>query len=186
MNEHRKIAEARHFLQRLSKNTSTPTEFRFEVSAFLSSSRSALQYALDEAKTVNGGQGWFDCHSKAPAVRYLKEKRDINIHVEPVLLQLGFMFSESISLSCVSVSGTLTDVNGNPSPSVTTHNNLATETAPHTHTPAPTPASTSIFYRFNDWSGPEDVYTLCERYVVQIEAIVAEGRAKGFLTSPAA
>jgi hypothetical protein len=193
MNEHLKIAEARHFLQRFSKAEPTPQEFKFEVSAFLSSSRSALQYALDEAKTRAGGQIWFDNHARAPDVRYLKEKRDTNIHHEPVIPQVGLMFSDSLSVSIpLLLSGTLTDINGNSSLPVPTQNEPTTHTATHalastsTSTSTSASASASITYRFNDWPGPEDVHTLCERYLVQIEAIVAEGQSMGFLTPPAA
>jgi hypothetical protein len=34
----------------------------------------------------------------------------------------------------------------------------------------------------SDWSGPEDVITLCPMYLAELRSIVAEGVAKGFLT----
>ena len=53
MREQDKIAEADHFLARMNQSPEAPS-FRYELSAFLSASRSALQYALEEAKTKPG------------------------------------------------------------------------------------------------------------------------------------
>ena len=65
MHEDLKIAEAQHFLQELIRSARRdPAVSRYSVSAFLSAARSALQYALEEAKCKPGGQSWYDSSVK--------------------------------------------------------------------------------------------------------------------------
>src|SRR5271166_4284403 len=59
MHEYEKLEEARHFLERM-RQAAEPKAFQYELSAFLSAARSALQYALKEATTKTGGQKWYD------------------------------------------------------------------------------------------------------------------------------
>ena len=54
MHEGEKIKEAEHFLDRL--NEADIDTIQYEVSAFLTAARSALVYALEEAKSRPGGQ----------------------------------------------------------------------------------------------------------------------------------
>jgi hypothetical protein len=61
MHEDLKIAEAQHFLQELIRSAPRdPVVTRYSVSAFLSAARSALQYALEEAKCKQAGQSWYE------------------------------------------------------------------------------------------------------------------------------
>jgi len=41
-----------------------------------------------------------------------------------------------------------------------------------------------VSYHFSDWSGSDDVETLCYRYFLILETIVKDGQAKGFLSKP--
>ena len=162
----------------MSAPPTSTKEFSFELSAFLSSSRSALQYALEDAKKKPGGQAWFDGHAPGPDIKYLKDKRDGNIHIEPVSAQPNITFCDSISVGSLSIlSITLTDIHGN------VEHGVVSTSAPTEKLGGISPSSASICYRFLDWPGPEDVYTLCERYLLQLEAIVADGLARGFITT---
>jgi hypothetical protein len=59
--------------------------FRYELSAFLSAARSVLQYAFEEATTKPNGRQWYEAQVSGSAVlKFFKDKRDLNIHVEPV------------------------------------------------------------------------------------------------------
>lgn len=55
MYEQEKLDEARYFLSQMAMSADQPRAFRYELSAFLSAARSALQYALDEARAKVGG-----------------------------------------------------------------------------------------------------------------------------------
>ena len=80
MFEKEKIEEAKYFYDEMIKKHKDRKIFCFNLSAFLSASRSILQYALEEAKTKNNGQNWFDNHIHSnPIFRFFKDKRDINI-----------------------------------------------------------------------------------------------------------
>ena len=85
MHEQHKLDEAQYFLDRLGQ-LPEPDSFRYELSAFLSAARSALQYALEEAKTKPGGQAWYDAQvSGKTLVKFFRDKRDISIHRQPVV-----------------------------------------------------------------------------------------------------
>lgn len=60
MNEDQKIEEAQYFLDKLTNPDLEHPGFSFELSAFLTAARSALQYALEEARLKTGGQAWYD------------------------------------------------------------------------------------------------------------------------------
>lgn len=180
MNEDLKIAEADYFLQRLTRTAPRdPVATRFETSAFLSAARSALQYAHDEAISKTGGQAWYDAAVGIdPVVKFLKDRRDINIHHRP--LPMHTHTTIGVGPAALTLSGMAPTV-------VITDGDKTIEWTPPPPQLPPLPArdeppSTSHTYQFKDWPGPEDVITLCRRYLTEIMRIVAEGRARGFLT----
>src|SRR5437773_12276081 len=67
MFEQDKLDEAQYFLGHL-RGLREPRHFQYELSAFLTAARTALQYALDEARTKPGGQHWYDTQVSAKAV----------------------------------------------------------------------------------------------------------------------
>jgi len=62
MNEGQKTQEALYFHAQMLSNYEDRQNLVFNLSAFLSASRSAMQYALEEAKTKRGGQKWYDAY----------------------------------------------------------------------------------------------------------------------------
>jgi hypothetical protein len=58
---------------------------------------------------------------------------------------------------------------------------VASEPA-HASPPGYTPAEPQIRYEFEGWDGNEDVLTLSESYLNQLEAIVSDGIAKGMVS----
>jgi len=89
MHERRKIAEAEYFLARMEENRDSHEYFYYNLSAFLSASRSVLQFALEEAKIKAGGQAWYDQIMQANTVLlgFMRDRRDENIHKECVGLK---------------------------------------------------------------------------------------------------
>lgn len=85
MIEELKLAEAEYFYGQMLSVQETRAPFVYNLSAFLTAARSALQYALEDAKRKPGGQTWYDAAVAAqPSIKFLREKRNVNIHAAPV------------------------------------------------------------------------------------------------------
>lgn len=180
MNEDHKIEEAQYFLATLANPELELREFSFELSTFLTTARSALQYALEEARPKPGGQAWYDAQVGAsPAVKYFKDKRDVSVHVTPVIptrtihlrIEERVVFGDSISIEVRRPDGTIV-----PDPPQET----TKEHAPREITR--TSSSSSVTYHFSDWPGVDDVVTLCSSYLRQVRNIVLDGRSRGFIS----
>src|SRR5438552_4545066 len=96
MHEKAKVSEAEFFLTCLQRSASSGDKFHYFLSAFLSAARSALQYALEEART-KGSQSWYESAMRtSPILRFFKDKRDINIHQRPVAVMQQTILTESV------------------------------------------------------------------------------------------
>jgi hypothetical protein len=177
VHEQEKLDEAHHFLAGMTRSVEDPRAFRFELSAFLSAARSVLQYALVEAKTMTGGQAWFDAHATGnPVLSFFRDKRNVSIHSGPIVPAATInvsasdviRFSEAVLIRCLDDEG-----------------NLVSERSIGSQAPPPVvspPPSISRVYNFPDWTGQEDVLQLCRNYVAALEAVVNDGHSRGFLT----
>jgi hypothetical protein len=180
MHEQEKVNEAKYFYSRMLSEIDNRENFLFNLSAFLSSARSVLQYALKEARTRSGGQQWYDGHINAsPTLSFFKDKRDINIHTQPIDIRqnINIEITDRLYISD-SVSIRVTDKDGKV---VSEH---TSEPAPPPPREADIPPKVSNQFTFPDWPGPEDVPGLCRLYLDELVRIVADGQAKGFLTNP--
>jgi hypothetical protein len=178
MHEQAKIDEARYFLRQLYGLINEREPFKYNLSAFLSAARSALQYACKEVHDARkaGGQAWYDGHVKKPVVKFFKDKRDVSIHESPVAPSAKIEASITSQLFISdSVSVRIDRKDGTTAMAVSQSDPL----------PAPAPEVSSPIeykYMFQDWAGTEDVMRLCEMYANDVQAIVSDGQAKGFLT----
>jgi hypothetical protein len=137
-----------------------------------------LQYALSEAEKSNDGKKWYESHTSAnPILKFFKDKRDINIHATPVspIANYDVTLKANIGISD-SISVIVRDKNGNIK-------------SQHSSEPQPKPKDTKddqptirVTYRFDDWSGNEDVLTLCQKYLQELERLIDDGVNKGFIT----
>jgi hypothetical protein len=176
--ETEKISEAEYFYGQMSACEHDRMAFKFNLSAFLSASRSVLQFASDEAKTKSGGQAWYDSQVFcALTVKFFKDRRDFNIHVQPVgpIREVQVHIEESFHLDMVVSVTAMRDgkeqpSGGEPQRSVTT--------------PEPSPSRVTVTetYRFAEWGGGENLMTLCGLYLDELRKIVVDGRSKGFLS----
>jgi hypothetical protein len=165
MHEQDKLGEAQYFLDRLPQ-LPEPNSFRYELSAFLSAARSALQYARKEAKTKPNGLTWYDAHSVKTLIKFFKVKRNISIHEHPVrpVTSANVAITGGVSASAnVAITGGVSASASNPPP-------------------PPSPPVVAYSYTFTDWSGPEDVVTLCRLYLAEVQSVVSNGVAQGHLT----
>jgi hypothetical protein len=174
MHEHTKIQEARYFLGRM-KDSSEIAPFQYELSAFLSAARSALQYALKEAKSKTGGKAWYDSAvTNNRIVNFFKDKRDISVHHEPVVpnkdvtISIGEVlhFSEAVQITVYDREGRLVS--------------QGTAGCPFPPPQPPKPASVSYRFWFSDWAD-QDLMELCVQYLSEIQSTLEDGIEKGFL-----
>jgi len=177
MNELDKIQEAKYFYLQMVKEKENRMNLKFSLSAFLSSSRSVLQFALNEARTKKGGEKWYsDQVSKNRVVGFLKDKRDINIHEEPLTLKrdIKLRLSETIHIGEF-LTSVLKDKDGNVKGQFTS-----------SFQPIQGAVDKGIItskYSFENWEGDEDVISICEEYLKELESIVDDGKNKNFLTN---
>jgi hypothetical protein len=179
MYEQAKLAEARHFYFRMLAELNDREIFTYNLSAFLSSARSVMQYALEEAKPKTGGQQWYDSQMAAsPVLSFFRDKRDINVHFEPLkpVQHTNIAVTTTVHLSA-SVSITHLDANGN----------MLYQSPPETHEPEPrtpdAPPVVTTRYRFADWADSENVMTLSQMYLDELQRVVEDGVRNGFLTA---
>ena len=154
MHEQEKLSEAKHFLQRMEASLDDPTAFLYALSAFLSAARSVLQYAYEEARTKTSGKQWYEAHvSGNPVLKFFKDKRDINIHTEPIrpLGEITVSLTEGMTYP--------TQANSQEGGS-----------------------GTRIRYVFRDWRGSEDIIDLSHQYVEAIEIFVKAGLSNGVIS----
>jgi len=178
MHEEKKIREAKYFYSRMIEEQKNRDNFTYNLSAFLSCARSVLQYVLEEARPKPGGQQWYDNHISARTIlKFFKDKRDINIHTEPIkpLAHYNLTITDTIHLS-ESLSITVRDKDGNIKQQYSSD-----EPKPKPKEPE-TPAALEIKYKFDDWVGSEDILTLCQMYIQELEDIVKDGIHRGFVT----
>ncbi len=175
MHEDSKLKEAHYFCSQMLAKLDDRQEFLFNLSAFLSAARSVLQYALKEAKSKDRGKEWYNGHiGSSRTLSFFKHKRDINVHIEPVtvsqhtLIEMTLHISESFSLKVI-----------HPDGNIVSEYHSEPEAPPR---PAHIPPKISHRFTFPDWEGKEDVPGLCQAYFAELERVVADGQAKGFLT----
>jgi len=176
MYENMKIQEAEYFLSRMCENNERPF-FIYNLSAFLTAARSVLQYALKESETKPNGKSWYDSAVQSrPVVKFFKDKRDINIHAEPInpSAEINIGINDAITLSD-EVFITLTDKDGNV---------VAEERVPRSQPTREIQFNDPVVnYRFifRDWSGSEDVVALSRKYIKELNEIISDGVTRGFI-----
>jgi len=179
MHEQSKINEAEYFYSQILKHREKRNEFKYNISAFLSAARSVLQYILKEAQTKPAVQYWYDTTVIIdPILSFFRDKRDINIHEEPVEPNRNITkeLRETVHTS-ESITIILRDAEGNIKEKQT-----MSSKQPKDEEDENLKAKTRITYKFDDWSGNEDVITLCREYLDKLKTIVTDAQNKGFLS----
>jgi hypothetical protein len=177
MNEKEKLAEANFYLSKMNEEKNNSEHFKFYLSAFLSASRCVLQYAWNEIKSNNHLLWYNDYVSKHPPLGFFKERRDINIHSSPVnpSLNVNVKLYDSITMS-ESVRIIKRDKDGNVISDETFEGSKPAEVNTENR------GSVDYIYTFDEWSGNEDVPTLCQTYLNELLKFTAEAQSKGYIT----
>jgi len=155
MHKRSKLKEARDFLGRMHAERDNPDSFARELSAFLTASRSVLQYAHKEAVPKHGGQRWYDQAIANPLLAYFKDLRDDNIHALPVR---PLTKTQTVRAGFLNI--------GDDDDEML----------------IPYPHDTIVYrYEFQDRAG-EDVLDLCQQYLCALEDLVDNGVSAGWIT----
>jgi hypothetical protein len=177
MNENRKLTEAKFFLSKMREVCDNPAEFEHYLSAFLSAARSVLQYALEEAKTRPGGQSWYDGQvSGDSALRFFKDKRDVNIHVKPLAVMQEVTLTEKVTLH---ISESLYIESRGPDGTLEV---CETHTEPSGATIQRSESTVKVKFTFPDWAGEHDVVGVCQDYLDRLTVFVASAIGVGIIT----
>ncbi|MGB2961616.1 MAG: hypothetical protein WBC52_04285 [Candidatus Omnitrophota bacterium] len=150
-----KIREASYFLKQMEACSEKPEEFRFNLSAFLTSSRSAAQYLLEEAKR-RGKEGWYENYvSNSQYMGYFRDKRNFNIHEQNVPI------TRDVNLS-ISIIGTKLVVDKKEKKYF----------SPSKESAEVKPDKKVSNFEFTDYPGKEDILTLSTKYLEELKEFV--------------
>ena len=174
MHEKEKLKEASYFLGRMEATVDDPEAFQHELSAFLSSARSVLQYAHEEATKKQASRQWYETQVSGNAVlKFFKSKRDLNVHTEPVRPSRHIAVSETAH---VSISESIR-IEIQRADGTTEVRELKEE--PPKPIPQETNAEVTVRYVFSDWVGADDVMGLSHQYFMALEKFVNAGISSG-------
>jgi hypothetical protein len=197
MNQEIKLGEADYFILRAKEECEVRENFIYNLSAFLTAARSVLQYTLEEVDLGKnplakpGAKAWYDGFMSGNAIlKFFKDKRDLNIHVGPVEVRMDvdimvthtIFASESVTVKISRPDGSEEII---PSPA---------DSKEEPKGPSSSVESKST-YGFKDWedycrsnnikeyTGNEEVITLCEKYIQELYRLIEEGTRNGFIKS---
>jgi hypothetical protein len=186
MNEKKKLEEAKYFFSKMNEEQETRESFVFNLSAFLSATRSILQYALKEASQKSGGKNWYDkLMNSSPELKFFKDERNLNIHEEPTHPKAHYTLHAEIGSFVTtfgSVSMTVYDKDGDIKQQSQSETNSDTPKIIPNQTATTNPRPNKVKYFFDNWARNEDVLTLCQKCVRELENAIKDGISQGFIT----
>lgn len=176
MHEKMKYEEAIFFYSKM-RETPGRKEFRYYLSAFLSAARSILQYSMEEGKSKPDWQRWYEDKMNSEIMKYFRDKRNFNIHTAPLPQNITLVINETLS-----VEESLTIIKRNEDKlTVEFEKEVKNNNQPSKGSESKG-ANVDIIHRFGDWKGNEDVLTLSEKYLVELENYIEEGVNKKFFS----
>jgi hypothetical protein len=157
------------------KSMGVVDEFEYNLSAFLSASRSILQYALEECK-INGNQKWcVDYLNSSEVIAFFKDKRNINIHEVPVKTIQRQQSTNTLNLP-LSLTFQKIDKDGIISEKILEPNHSANKIEHNIK------SGYNLTYLFDDSNGDKSVLELCEMFVNELSNFIKEGTEKNYIT----
>jgi len=192
MNERNQLAQAKYFLNRMKEIEGNYDEFSNNLSAFLSSARTVMQYIYEEVKNNRNVKWYKEKMSKSDVLKFFKSTRDLIIHVVPCKL----IKNVTVEVSPIEISTTFSAVAISSSGGIVY--------APKTEViPSRKRKTISVHtYKFDmNWYDRKtkrytekdkkfcqglcqkyDVMTFCSKYIKELEVIVNEGVKKGIIS----
>lgn len=180
MYEEAKLAEANYFYSMMVENYNDRQKFDYNLSAFLTSARSVMQYILEEAQSMEGGRSWYDRQiSTRRILSFFKDKRDVNIHSEPAKPSINATVSVTETIRIKDTASIIVrDSEGNIKYQSPTRTNERKD-KPQAKLKQ---SDINIRYLFSDWKEEEDLMTLCQIYLDELQIFVNDWKQRGFLT----
>lgn len=183
MNESRKLLESKYFYERMMENLNDnkTKQFSFNLSAFLSSSRSILQYSYKKAEEKDMLNVYQELVSSNEILSFFKDKRNINIHEKPVNPNTKLTVNDtiSVSVSVERIKWVKYDKNGNVIEENESFNRE--ENKPKFKKTKRDSNGAKIEYIFGDWEGNEDILTLTKKYIKELEKFISEAKEVGLI-----
>lgn len=178
MHEQAKLTEALYFYSRMLSERESNEFFTYNLSAFLSSARSALQYAFKEAEVKPKGKEWYNNYMiSSQVLSFFRDKRNFNIHTEPIKPIRNLTINTPPLTVQVSISASIELVNAN--------GDVEARYLPETPNPIghaiEAKGTITTQYHFADWPGNETVEELCKLYIDEIQSLIGDGISKGLL-----
>ncbi|MGN7494875.1 hypothetical protein ACTHPF_27300 [Paenibacillus sp. SAF-054] len=186
MQDHeQKLDEAKYFYDLMVESYQKELfkQFTFQMSAFLTAARSIIQYTYEQATNLRRVNDYNKLIETRPILRYFKEKRDINIHAKPVkpIQQVNLDLHSTLTIRTrESISIQVTEEDG----SVSRDEKIE---IPSTRYPEQkkeieeTGLKRTLYYRFEDWQGNEDVLTLSKQYLDNLYTLINEAHSIGLI-----
>ena len=165
-----KLQESRYFLGLMTLTQAERDAFKYNLSAFLSASRSVTLIMQKEYDRISGFKRWWSEKQKEmrsdDAMRLMNEQRVMTIHTQSVRLRgqgnitikERITVSDSVSIVLTHADGTVERREPEPTPSP-----VATETG-----------SNSEWRWYFDELPEKDVLTLCKEHMAKLDALVKE------------
>ena len=196
MNENTKLKEANYFLDKMRKVKANYEEFVFNLSAFISSARSVMQYMEAETKAKNNSSWYEKKMLGSDILRFFRSNRDLNIHVVPIRLQKGMEvpilnLSPTIASTSISSSGGVIFTTIPLSSSSSSSSSRQVDQSIDNYKFDPNwYATVSINEHFKQSDKDlcmkicqkYNVLTFCENYIYELNTIVDEGIDEGYIT----
>ena len=177
MHEQNKIKEAQYFYSLMNTEFDDREKFIYNLSAFITAARTVLQYVFKEAKEKPGGERWYKkLFSDSKVLGFFRDMRNINIHDEPIKPSQHIT---AVITGKVGISSLLSMIHFD------SKGNILGQYSSDTKKPMPKendiPTEIKTRYKFSDWIGDEDVMSLSQTYLIELQSMVDNGKTRGFL-----
>lgn len=192
MHEKIKLLEAEYFINQMVVLQSDYYQFTFNLSAFLSATRTVLYFIREELKGTKN-QSWLDDKMKRTDIlKFFKSTRDLNIHVRPCRPAKDVRVMVPVTTIATTLNGVAISSNGS-----------IVYTSQPTASPVDIPKTESVHnYRFDETFFDQtsdnytqadkllckrlfkqyDVLTFCSEYLKELTLIVDEGISKRYIS----
>lgn len=169
-----KLLEARYFIEQMISNEAHHLPFKYNLSAFLSASRSVMQLLHAKGFSVQGFQAWYDQQMLDPLLRFFRNTRDFSVHEGQLSLDAA---TQDGAMPVVHI---LKNVSGSYTMLASVHLDESKELNPIVlvHQTGNIEYRTNFCWAFSDY--PEDidlkneVLELCNDYLQRIETCAIE------------
>lgn len=188
MHQNDKLLEAKYFFERLEESGSDYEATVFNLSAFVTATKAALQYELENMTNDVQRQWFFDYIDSKPVFIFFKNLKTICIHNNPLTSTKEIEVEPSFEVEyttdmdeeavddymLINIFEKLKKGQELTNPEVEIIERCSFKLKDkNLH-------GMDSFYRFSDWKGMEDMIELCSIYIRHLEHFFSKAERKGF------